>query len=642
MPWSDGMAPGTPAYAIAASVNPRIRVVAGPGTGKSFAMKRRVARLLEEDVEPDSILPVTFTRVAAEDLHRELVSMAVPGCDALNGVTLHSLCLRMLMRNHVLEATGRTARPLNEFEAEALVCDLMQTHGGKRGVARLRKAYEAAWARLQHHQPGYAQSEEDAAFAADLRTWMIFHQAMLIGEVIPQLYEYLRANPAAPERAEFQHILVDEFQDLNRAEQGVIELLSDQAEVCIVGDDDQSIYSFKHAHPEGIRDWVVTNANADDLQLDECRRCPTTVVNIANSLIAHNRLRLVPRQLVPRAANGPGVVRIIQYSRLADEVSGIAGIVRRMIDDGVPPGDILILAQRGVIGTPIYETLHGHNVPVRSYYAEAELDAEDAQRRFALLKLFVDREDRVALRWLVGYPGRNFNASGYRRVREHCEQHGLSPWQALERLSTGALDLPYTDNIVAAFDEIAAELAILESFPDLAAVIDHLLPAGDDRVRDLRELATQVLDEVGEDDRQKWLSELMQSLTRPEVPSEIEDVRIMSLHKSKGLSAPVTIVAGCVEGLLPRQPEAGTPLAEAAAMVEEQRRLFFVGISRVKAVPHAGKPGTLILTYSRRMRIADAMGAHIRFASTAGNFARLNASRFIGEFGQHAPQPVAG
>src|SRR5437588_12021473 len=112
MPWSDGLFAGTPAYAIAASLNSHIRVVAGPGTGKSFAMKRRVARLLEGAIDPAAILPVTFTRVAAEDLHRELVGMGVPGCDGLNGVTLHSLSLRMLLRNPVLQATGPTARPL--------------------------------------------------------------------------------------------------------------------------------------------------------------------------------------------------------------------------------------------------------------------------------------------------------------------------------------------------------------------------------------------------------------------------------------------------------------------------------------------------------------------------------------------------
>ena len=174
--------------------------------------------------------------------------MSVPGCDQLNGVTLHGLAMRILMRNHVLAATGRTARPLNDFEMEPLICDLMAAHGGKRAIKALKQAFEAGWARLQHEQPGYVASQEDANFAANLTQWLRFHEAMLIGEVIPHLYEYLRSNPAAPERAEFRHILVDEFQDLNKVEQGIIALLSDVAQVCIVGDDDQSIYSFKHAH----------------------------------------------------------------------------------------------------------------------------------------------------------------------------------------------------------------------------------------------------------------------------------------------------------------------------------------------------------------------------------------------------------
>jgi DNA helicase-2/ATP-dependent DNA helicase PcrA len=518
----------------------------------------------------------------------------------------------------------------------------MGAHGGKKAVKRLKAAYEAAWARLQHERPGYVQSAEDAKFAADLRDWLVFHKAMLIGEVIPQLYDYLRANPAAPERSEFEHILVDEFQDLNKAEQGLIGLLSEVADVCIVGDDDQSIYSFKHAHPEGIRDWININIGADDLELAECRRCPTTVVEMANSLIGHNRMRLVPRLLTPRLENGPGDVRILQYQTLGDEVAGITSIVRDMVDAGVPPGDILILAQRDVIGTPIYESLYGHNVPVKSYYSESELDALAAQRRFALLKLFVDREDRVALRWLVGQTGNNWNAAGYRRIRAHCEITGLTPWQTLEQLSSGVLQIPHTGNIVLAFDEIVTELNALEALPNLAAVIDQMLPAGDDSVRDLRDLAVLVLNQVEGDDRAEWFFELMEAITKPEIPTEVQDVRIMSLHKSKGLSAPVTIIAGCVEGLLPKQPEQGTPPAEAAAEIEEQRRLFFVGITRVKADPASGKQGTLILTNCRRMPLAAAMGAGISPAGVSYDVARLNASRFVRELGPHAPTPIAG
>jgi len=649
MPWSDGLVAGSPAHAIASSTNARIRVVAGPGTGKSFAMKRRVARLLEAAVAPGLILPVTFTRVAAEDLHRELVGMDVEGSAGLRGVTLHSLAMRMLMRNHVLQATGRIPRTLNAFELDPLVSDLMGAHGGKKDVKRLRQAYEAAWARLQTEQPGYVVDAADAAFQADLLQWMDFHRCMLIGEVIPQLYRYLRDNPAAQERTEFQHILVDEYQDLNRAEQAVIELLSDNAHVCIVGDDDQSIYSFKHAHPDGIREWLVTNAGAADLSLDDCRRCPTRVVQMANSLIARNIVRPVPRVLVPLPADGVGDVRIIQYPSLNNEVTGVANLIEAMVANGTPPGDILVLAQRGVIGTPIYEALVAREVPVRSYYAEAELDAPDARRAFALLKLFIDRDDRVALRWLLGINSDTWQAAGYARVRTHCEATGLTPWETLTQLSAGNITLKYTKPILAAFNELVAELDALDAQPDLASVVDSLFPDGQDSTRDIRQLSVDILaamdeeaDEANDEDAAEFLARLQEAINQPDIPSEVQDVRIMSLHKSKGLSAPVTIVAGCVQGLLPKLPDASLPAAERAAIMEEQRRLFYVGITRVKAVPAANKPGTLILTYAQTMSVASALSAGITPAQQKFGTATLLASQFIGELGPNAPAPIAG
>ena len=642
MPWSDGLNPAASAYRIAASANIRVRVVAGPGTGKSFAMKRRVARLLENGIAPGSILPVTFTRVAAEDLHRELVGMGVRGCDKIEGVTLHSLALRMLMRNHVLGATGRVPRPLNDFELEPLICDLMDAHGGKREVKKLKMAFEAAWARLQHQQPGYAPGPADANFQTDLLAWLRFHEAMLIGEVIPQLHEYLHSNPAATERREFSHILVDEYQDLNRAEQGVIELLSDAAEVCIVGDDDQSIYSFKHAHPDGIREWLHANVGADDLGLDECRRCPTQVVEMANSLIGHNAQRPAPRQLNPMPANGAGVVRIIQYPTIEREVTGVSELVSDMIAHGTPAGDILVLAQSRAFGTPLYEALLGRAVPTTSYYAESELNHADAQRAFALLKLFSNREDRVALRWLIGLNGSNWHAAGYRRVREHCENNGISPWEAMTRLESGALHLPHTSGIINSFREVMQEIAQLDTLPDLRAVVDQVFPDGQDAYRDVRELALATLDIVAAGNREEFVRGLSTAISQPEIPTEIEDVRIMSLHKSKGLSAPVTIIAGCVQGLLPRPAAHGSTPVEAARHLEEQRRLFYVGITRVKAAPQDGKPGVLVITYSQQMPVRDALAAGIAPAQQRFGQAVLHASQFIRELGPRAPAPNAG
>lgn len=605
-------------------------------------MKRRVARLLESGVAPSSILPVTFTRVAAEDLHRELVGMSAPGCENLQGMTLHSLALRILTRNHVLEATGRTPRPLNDFEIKALEADMSAANGGIRKVRRLLKAYEAAWARLQRDEPGFEQSTEDQHFASNVVAWLIFHRAMLIGELIPQLHHYLFSNPAAGERNEFSHILVDEFQDLNKAEQGVIDLISENAEICIVGDDDQSIYSFKHAHPEGIRDWISIRPEADDLSLADCRRCPTSVVAMANALIAKNVDRSVPRPLLPFPDNGPGDVRIIQYRTSANEVEGVANIIRDLTDKGVPPGDILVLAQRGVIGTPIYEALVARDVPTRSYYAEVELDAEDAQRRFAILKLFVDRQDRVALRWLLGLGSSNWRSPAYQKVSEHCADTGETPWNVLEQLLARRIKLNHTQHLVDEFEAVRVELEKLEALGDLATVLEALLPDHEPGVRDLRNLALTTLEITGKEDRAAFLSELSSAISKPEIPSEIHDVRIMSLHKSKGLSAPVTIIAGCIDGLLPKQPDPDLPEAIRLAQIEEQRRLFYVGISRVKANPQQGKPGTLILTYAQEMPLASAMGAGISPASSRYGQAKLLASRFIREMGPAAPQPIAG
>jgi DNA helicase II / ATP-dependent DNA helicase PcrA len=638
MAWDDLLDVASAAYRIASSVSHRIRVVAGPGAGKSFAMKRRVARLLEAGVEPREILPVTFTRVAAEDLHRELIGMGVPRCDELKGVTLHSLAMQILMRGHVLEATGRTPRPLNEFELRPLEADL---GGGVREVRRGIRAYESAWARLQHDEPGFVQTEEDAEFQRNLLGWLRFHRAILIGEAIPLLHEYLRSNPAASERRTFVHILVDEYQDLNRAEQGVIDLLSDGADVCVVGDDDQSIYSFKHAHPEGIREWLDANDGADDLSLEECRRCPTKVVEMANSLITHNVNRPIPRRLRPRPENGVGDVRIIQYTDIGAEIRGVAALAGGLIRAGMPPGEILILAQRGVIGTPIYEALTAADIPAHSYYAEAELDQEDAQRRFALLKLFVDRDDRVALRWLLGLGSNSWLNGGYARLRNHCELAGLTPWDTLEGLAERRIAIAHTAPLVARFVTIRQDILALEGLPDLAAVVNALFPDGLRTIRDLRALALRILESY-DADRSEFLAELMSEIATPEVPSEIAEVRVMSLHKSKGLSAAVTIIAGCVEGLLPTRSDEAWSSALQSAHLEEQRRLFYVGITRVKARPEVSQPGTLFLTYSAQMPLAQAMAAGIAPAGRRFGVARLLASRFVAELGAAAPRPIAG
>jgi DNA helicase-2/ATP-dependent DNA helicase PcrA len=639
MPWNDNLLPGTPAYAIAASVHRRVRVLAGPGAGKSFAMKRRVARLLEvENVSPARILAVTFTRVAAEDLHRELVSLGVPGADSLNGRTLHSLAMAILMRQHVLATLGRVPRPLNKFELEPLLADLSDVHGNKHARRRLIKAYGAAWARLQTQEPGFARTPEEQAFADDLVAWLISHEAMLIDEIIPYLFQYLHTNPGAPERREFSHILIDEYQDLNRADQDVLRYLGDQGSVCIIGDDDQSIYSFKHAHPDGIRQWHTLHA-ADDHAIAECRRCPTTVVRMANALIARNTDRITGRAMTERLQNGPGEVVIRQFSTAEAESAAVTAKIAALIQAGVAPREIIVLTQRDIFATPIFDRLRAQGIPTKSYFAETELGTVEAQERFALLKLMLNNEDRVALRWLLGRGHVSWRSPQYARLIERVRQDGVSPWVTLERMAAGQIRIPNTGQLLARFEEIRREIVALTALSltaDLDQFIQEWLPTVPN-TQLLAEAVARVRQEASTVD--ELYGAIYTAITQPEIPLEVAEVRVMSLHKSKGLSSPYVFIVGCVEGLLPARPDDSLSLAEHAAKLQEDRRLFYVGITRVKAdLPQ--RAGYLAITHAQTMNTAAAHRNQITPAQFAYGAAHLQPSRFISEMAPHAPRAL--
>ena len=229
MAWNDNLE-GVPLQ-IAGSSDRRLRVIAGPGTGKTYAIKRHVWRLLEEGADPRRILVVTFTRTAARDLENELAGLEVAGSEQIFAGTLHAFCFRMLTQ--ALAALDRWPRPLLAvtkmgilgFEYAALLEDLDSTaiFGDKRRrIMRIRE-YEAAYARGQEDEAFAQRNAVDLQFEEALVGWLRFHNAMLIGELIPESLHYLAQNPLAEEHGAFNNIIVDEYQDLNKAEQSVID-----------------------------------------------------------------------------------------------------------------------------------------------------------------------------------------------------------------------------------------------------------------------------------------------------------------------------------------------------------------------------------------------------------------------------------
>ena len=302
---------------------------------------------------------------------------------------------------------------------------------------------------------------------------------------------------------EFTKILVDEYQDLNVAEQEVIGLLARDAELTIIGDEDQSIYSFKHAYPEGIEQFHQRNAGTADETLDVCRRCPTAIVTLANELIGNNNQR-VDRALLPHAENGQGEVHIVQWSGIEAEAEGLARFIRQRVVDGrVQPGRILVLAPRRVFGYAVRDALNAIDVPAHSFFQEQALEgdpksADDSRRQqaFTLLTLAADPVDATALRCWCGFGNQSLRTPAWARVRELCHQSDRALTDVLDDIRDGRIPLPYGDPLRARLAELQQRLQGLDNLVG-RALVDALFPADDPDFRELRELAAGLPEDAG-------------------------------------------------------------------------------------------------------------------------------------------------
>jgi superfamily I DNA/RNA helicase len=528
-------------------------------------------------------------------------------------------------------------RPLLHFEERFLLEDLNGNgFGGIRERDRRFHAFNAAWARLQSDNPGWPHNPVDQAFHRALLGWLRFHEAILIGELVPETLRYLRDNPASPHRGVFHHLLVDEYQDLNRAEQVLLDLLAESGCIIVIGDEDQSIYSFKFAHPEGIATFDQTHPDTHDEGLDECRRCPTRVIEMANALIANNPSRAA-RVLRPLAGNPVGEVIILQWRSMMEEAQGIAEFVRMRIRNGqVEPGRVLVLSPRRQFGYAIRDALNNLGVYAHSFFHEEALEGNpkilaesEAQQAFTLLTLLANREDRVALRCWCGLGSSSLRSGAWVRLREHCESSGESPLAALERMVSGDLSLPYTGDLVTRFQDLQRRLTELEGLQG-EALLDALFPVGQQWTNLIRSLASII---EGDDYDAKTFREALRiGITQPELPTDVDYVRVMSLHKSKGLTADLVVVIGCIEGLIPMVT--GDSIAERNLSLEEQRRLFYVAITRTRDI--------LVLSSVTELprNLAHRMGAQVGRGNRT--HARTIASRFLSELGPTRPEAVLG
>lgn len=631
MVWSDGIS-GVH-YDIAKSDAARIAVLAGPGTGKtSFGLMRRVARLLEEGVPGDRIILLSFTRTAARDLREKVAALGVEGFELVRATTLHSYCFSLLQRESVLVITGRTPRTLLDHEIDIMLRDIGGDFGDIFDRRRLLKAYEAGWARKQLDHPGLAEVATDRAFEQGVMKWLRHHRAMLVGEVVPLAYAFLRENPMNAEIERFAHVLVDEYQDLNALEQQLVfELVSGpDASLCIVGDDDQSIYSFRYANPEGIL-GVSQDETFEQYQINVRGRCPEKILSIANSLIsrAPNRNKL---EMTSREGSIPGSVDIVQWADLDTEVSNIAAaIVDDIQSERFEAGDILVLVQRQIIGRSITQTLLSLNVPASSFFSQEALESSVAKERLALLRLALS-DDLPSLRVLLGIGDGSARKDAYKRLADFAQKIQKSEIEVLNDALRG-VKLPIRITALVNRYRHARKFIAGLDLENLEFLVSALFPNDEENIEDIRYIAGECLSDA--QNAKDLCARIVARISQEDVPDSPDFVRVMSLHKSKGLTSPAVYIVSALDGIIPTI-RGKLSEVEIQASFDEQRRLMYVAITRAAKQLVISSPRSLPKGQAFKLGIETTSSAH------RDNRASTIASPYLRELGRTAPQPRRG
>jgi len=524
-----------------------------------------------------------------------------------------------------------------------MLYDLGSTFGKLRDKQKRLQAFEAAWARLQSEEPGFPLDETDKQFEQELLSWLMNHRAMLFGEMIIETFHYLRNNPQCAERREFKHVLVDEYQDLNKAEQTVIDLLASNCNLAIIGDDDQSIYSFKHAHPEGIREFSKIHPGCDAIDFDQCRRCPKQVVAMASHLITKNTNRTLGNlQFFDENQNGE--VIIVQWNSLDEEIRGISNKVFSDIINGkINSEDVLILAPVRKIGYRIRDALVQRGINAKSYFRESAINSDDLKYNFALLTLMANPNDVVSLRYLLGYGSQDYRTNSYMRLLNYANENSISVFEVLQKCIDGNIKVANISTLIKKYVDIVAQIDEIKIVikNDGKALID-IFAEDIPENNDFRNILTEAVADAEEEQEsgiEPWLQKIhsyvVERVSFPENTSERDHVRIMSLHASKGLSAKYVVVMSAIDELIPRIDRESDISSD--KQLQEQRRLFYVAITRCKS-SDIGYPGTLIISSFVGLPGSEALAINI--PASPYKWRSVSASRFIRDFGETAPATI--
>ena len=641
-------------------------VIAGAGSGKTRVLTYKIAYLLEQGMQPWNILALTFTNKAAREMRERIAALvSAEKAERLWMGTFHSVFARILrIEGHRLGYDSNYTI-YDAADSLSLIRLIIREMGLDEKVYKPSAVQNRISAAKNHlvlpsgyrAVPEFRDSDEMTRRTLMPDIYSRYQErckqanAMDFDDLLLNMWLILNNYPdaAAHQQERFHYVLVDEYQDTNFAQHQIVRLLTNQRQrVCVVGDDAQSIYSFRGANIEGILHFQETYTGARLFKLERNYRSTQTIVNAAGSLIRNNRGQIAKSVFSEKEVGSPIALR--QAYSDTDEANIIVQEVQRAHRAGVPWGGMAVLYRTNVQSRKLEDSFLYARIPYHIYAGTSFYQREEIKDLLCYLRLAVNPYDEESLRRIINKPARGIGDTTVKKLFQAAGDAGTTVWDMLETLSdsqgrggspslgAGALSrLKAFHDMIASFHESSATddahslaLHIVKTSGLLEYIFSGHEPEDVSRQENLQEM----LDGIGgfvADNREQgrgilprdYLQEasLATDFERTKFDKETEHVNLMTIHSAKGLEFPVVFITGMEEGLFPSEMSAGSP-----PQLEEERRLFYVALTRAES--------QVVLTYARS-----------RFRN--GKMEYTRPSRFIREipgkyYGRRETAAVAG
>jgi DNA helicase-2/ATP-dependent DNA helicase PcrA len=582
--------------------NGPVLIFAGAGSGKTRVLTHRIAHLLGEmRVAPERILAVTFTNKAAGEMKSRLHAMVgAPARDVWVG-TFHAMCVRILRRDGTRIGIGRSFAVIDDSDQRQLVKEILddldyderQLSPGA-CLAEIDKSKNAlVWPEQYAQSQTSFAGERIANVYTEYQRRLAESNSLDFDDLIVRTIDLLQRDKETREKYQqrFEYVLVDEYQDVNAAQYRLIALLaSHHGNVTVVGDDDQSIYSWRGSDYRMILRFEEDFPGAKTFKLEENYRSTGRILDAANSLVANNRTRAPKRLFTARGEGDP--ITLYPAATERDEARYVVEKVKSMVRDGSAYRDFVVLYRTNAQSRVFEEALLAEGIPYRvvggvGFYARTEI-----KDIVAYLRYIVNSSDALAFKRIVNVPRRGIGQQTLAALVQSANAARISVGEAifnsdllraavpkklkeLERFAELIVDLRKAAETSGVADLLVAVMERSGYVRELQSEDTHEARA---RLENLSELVGVAREYEGNDDDPSLAGFLANIALVSDLDSLDDDasyVTLMTLHSAKGLEFPNVFLTGLEEGVFPHSRTLTEP-----AELEEERRLAYVGITR--------------------------------------------------------------